>query len=156
MPARSTTTCLECGKKSHGQANRLYCSERCRKRAQRAREKAAEAARLAMAMVEPPTPPEDLSEAASAVWANVFTSVPVDVDADREVVRRYAELVDRRAQFLATLGREGWTSIGSAGQEVPHPLAKMVEAIEGRLLAIEGELGLTPKARQRMGYEEAA
>jgi len=70
---------------------------------------------------------------------------------DGRVVARYVDLTLRRDSFLATLAAEGWTVTGSQGQDVQHPLARLVEGLEQKLQGLEDRLGLSPESRLRLG-----
>lgn len=116
------------------------------------------AARSRVELVGPetsvPVAPESLGEVGLAVWGEVWAlgapSGAYQVS-DRLVIARYAEMQERRAEFVARCESEGWTTVGSQGQLVLHPLARQVEAIEGKLQGLEDRLGLNPEARLRMG-----
>ena len=46
---------------------------------------------------------------------------------------------------------EGWLSVGSTGQQVVHPAAKLLQDIETKLVPLEDRLGLNPESRLRLG-----
>ena len=100
-----------------------------------------------------PPPPPTLSQAGQELWKEVWEG---GGDAywphtDRHIIQRYCELTDRRRGFLYTLNTEGWTTTGSQGQEVAHPVAKFINDVEAKLLQLEDRLGLNPGDRLRLG-----
>ena len=101
-----------------------------------------------------PAAPESLGAVGVAVWDEVWSlgapSGAYQVS-DRLVIARYAEMQERRAGFMARCESEGWTTVGSQGQLVLHPLARQIEAIESKLQGLEDRLGLNPESRLRMG-----
>jgi P27 family predicted phage terminase small subunit len=101
--------------------------------------------------------PAHLGAAGKEVWRNVWQAGmgAYSPDTDRNLILRYAELHDRRAAFLAEIAAEGFTSIGSTGQPVAHPLLRYVESTEKELRAIETVIGFTPEARMRLGLVAA-
>lgn len=105
--------------------------------------------------VEVPECPVDLGTAGSHLWAELWTfgHGAYNPRSDRHVVARYCQLTERRADMLARLDDEGWTTTGSQGQEVAHPLARMIEALEQRLVTLEDRLGLNPEARIRLNIQ---
>jgi len=95
---------------------------------------------------EPPGSIEDIT-----LWANVWelggpTGVYHAV-ADYGLVQRYVELMERRQKMQTLLELEGYVVVGSQGQDVQHPAARIISDIEGRLIPIEDRLGLSPQSR---------
>jgi len=74
---------------------------------------------------------------------------------DAHIIERYVSLQVRRAKLLATLEHEGYVTVGSQGQDVAHPAARLVLDIEGKLPPLEDRLGLSPEARLRLGLAAA-
>lgn len=95
-----------------------------------------------------PDPPESVDV---GLWRDVWElggpSGVYHPVADFQVVRRWCELVGRRDAMLAELELVGWTSMGSQGQVVAHPLARLVADVEAKLVPLEDRLGLNPQAR---------
>jgi P27 family predicted phage terminase small subunit len=60
-------------------------------------------------------------------------------------------LQDRYAALLAAVARDGLLSVGSKGQTVVHPAARMLSDVERQLSSLEAVLGLTPESRLRLG-----
>ncbi|MGD9705230.1 MAG: phage terminase small subunit P27 family [Acidimicrobiia bacterium] len=104
----------------------------------------------------PPAPPQPLSPAALVVYESVWSASPGYKPTDARVIARYADLTARRSEMLAILAVEGWTCPGGSGQPVAHPLAKIVDATEGKLSTLEDRLGLSPESRIRLGLGPVA
>ena len=100
-----------------------------------------------------PPAPETLSARATEVWDEVWDAgrEAYNVRTDGNVIARYAEMTDRRESLLRVLGSEGWTTVGSSGQIVAHPAARLVAEVDSKLQALEDRLGLNPEARIRLG-----
>ena len=93
----------------------------------------------------------------NAIWELGGPTGVYHAVADYHFVERYCQMIARRNNALKRLEDEGWTTIGSQGQEVIHPLNKVVEACESKLTALEDRLGLNPTARNvlSIGHVEA-
>jgi len=74
---------------------------------------------------------------------------------DKYIIERYVGLQVRRAKLIALLEIEGYVTLGSQGQEVAHPAARLLNDVEGKLPALEDRLGLSPEARLRLGLAAA-
>jgi len=63
----------------------------------------------------------------------------------------------RRRELMEKLDREGWTEVGSQGQTVQHPAARILSDVESKLIPIEDRLGLSPQARHtiQIGHVQA-
>jgi P27 family predicted phage terminase small subunit len=98
-----------------------------------------------------PDPPEGMRAESVELWEAIWLLGGPDgiyhAVADRGLVQRYVELQERRDEMLNLLGEEGYTAVGSGGQDVQHPAARILSDIEGRLIAVEDRLGLSPQAR---------
>jgi len=111
----------------------------------------------------PPTPPsfKDMAvpyqRQADDMWADIWSAGHgfYQVTTDAFVIERYVSMQMRRSKIMATLELDGWTSVGSQGQEILHPLARLLLDIEGKLPALEDRLGLSPEARIRLGLAVA-
>jgi len=103
-----------------------------------------------------PAAPEHLDDVAARVWADVWSAgLGFYVEAtDSHTIERYASLQGRRRLFLDELEADGYTTVGSQGQLVMHPLARVVSEIEGKLVALEDRLGLSPQARLNLGISQ--
>lgn len=106
--------------------------------------------------VEPagvPEPPDHLREVGRSYWSFVWRAGghAYNASTDTPTVERYCSLQDRRASLLATLDAEGFTTVGSQGQVVAHPAARLLSDVETKLMALEDRLGLSPEARLRLG-----
>jgi len=68
-----------------------------------------------------------------------------------ESVRQFGQLRD---ELRNRIKQEGWTSIGSMGQPVPHPLTRLLSQTERLIVQLESRCGLTPTDRTRLGVSE--
>lgn len=101
-----------------------------------------------MAFTTPPCPDTVTdSETWDAVWMLGGPEGVYHAVADYETIKRWCQLVERRDGMLAELARVGWTGVGSQGQTVAHPLARLVADVESKLVPLEDRLGLNPQAR---------
>lgn len=100
----------------------------------------------------PPPAPEHLGELGAAVWEALWDQGrDVYRPTDSFILDRYCSLQERRAELLAIIAREGWMTVGSQGQQVPHPAARLLESFEKEMVRLEDRLFLNPDARIRMG-----
>ncbi len=101
----------------------------------------------------PPPAPPALDGVARRVWGEVWMAgqSAYNVASDSAVIERYASMRSRYAEFLRLLDTEGWTTVGSQGQLVAHPAAKLATDLEAKLQAMEDRLGLNPESRLRLG-----
>lgn len=116
-----------------------------------------------LAVDVPATPPSfaDLApvyrEQAAGMWVDIWSAGHgfYQASTDAYVIERYVSMQVRRSKIMATLEVDGWTSVGSQGQEILHPLARLLGDLEGKLPALEDRLGLSPEARIRLGLAVA-
>lgn len=103
--------------------------------------------------VEIPPAPDHLNEVGAAYWFAVWTAGgrAYHPATDRYAIERYCSLQARRHYLLGVLEAEGYTTVGSQGQIVAHPAAKLLSDIETKLTPLEDRLGLNPEARLRLG-----
>lgn len=104
-----------------------------------------------------PDMPANLSDEDTwrAIWdlggpAGVFNPV-----ADLGLISRYCSLLERRDALMAEIEAEGWTTTGAAGQKVVHPVAKLLNDVEVRLVGLEDRIGLSPQARNTIALGAA-
>lgn len=104
------------------------------------------------AAFEPPPVPDTLPAEARRYWAPIWEAgqTAYDPRTDLGIIERYCETRARRDGLLAILERDGFTTIGSQGQVVAHPAARLLDIADGRLQALEDRLGLNPEARVRL------
>lgn len=103
-----------------------------------------------------PAPPSHLKRVGLDVWALVWDyGVKVYQPADALLITRYAELQQRRADMLGHLERDGFFEVGSQGQRIQHPAARILSDIESKLVPLEDRLGLSPESRARLGIATA-
>ncbi|OKH99987.1 hypothetical protein A6A06_23495 [Streptomyces sp. CB02923] len=104
-----------------------------------------------------PRVPAGLRRVGREVWRNVWSagSGAYSPETDRNVILRYCELHDRRAELLAAVANDGLMSVGSTGQPAVHPAMRYVESTERELRAIETVIGFTPESRMRLGIVAA-
>lgn len=100
-----------------------------------------------------PAPPTTLSTRAIEVWESVWDAgrEAYNVRTDGQVIARYSEMTARRELLLKTLDAEGWTTVGSSGQIVAHPAARLIADVDSKLQSLEDRLGLNPESRIRLG-----
>ena len=98
-----------------------------------------------------PERPADLAPGAAAAWNRVIAelgSSGVLTTLDRDVLRAYAEAVDRYEQSAVTLAGSGPLIRGArAGELIKNPLHQIVRDNALLVLAFGRELGATPSAR---------
>ena len=99
-----------------------------------------------------PDAPESLGDFGSVLWYDVWAAggVAYNVKTDCYVIERYCSLSERRMELLDALSG-GFVTIGSQGQEVAHPAARLLSDVEKMMVALEDRLGLSPEARLRVG-----
>ncbi len=102
--------------------------------------------------IETPDAPDTLGEWGTELWTEVWSfGRGIYHHSDFGVIERYCNMQEQRRQLLQVIEVDGLMSTGSTGQPILHPAFKAVHDINGRLLNIEGALGLTPEARGRLG-----
>lgn len=104
-----------------------------------------------------PRAPAHLKATGRDIWRAVWQagSGAYSPDTDRNLILRYAELYDRRADLLAVVEDDGLMTIGSTGQPVVNPALRFVESTEKELRAIETSMGFSPESRMRLGIVAA-
>ncbi len=83
-----------------------------------------------------------------AFWRSEMAAVAAAVDLP--AIGRLFAMYDQHARAMEVVGR-ALVVKGSTGQIRANPLADLALKLEGSIGRLEGELGLTPAARQRMG-----
>ena len=96
-----------------------------------------------------PDPPESVTLVSMwyEVWELGGPSGIYHVVADYNLIQRYIEMIQRRIDLLAKLDSEGYVTVGSQGQDVQHPAARILADVESKLIPIEDRLGLNPQSR---------
>jgi P27 family predicted phage terminase small subunit len=112
------------------------------------------------AVVDAPAPPSGLLKASRERWIAFWSSDvarAVDVAADGDRLTRWITYVDEWHRAMRDFRRQR-VAQGSMGQPRLHPLAGCLAQLEQAIARAEGELGLTPLARMKLGVatEEAA
>lgn len=106
-----------------------------------------------------PEPPDTITDVTmwNAIWELGGPSGVYHPVADYGVISRYIEFQERRTHLTARLNNEGWTEVGSQGQQVQHPAARMLSDVEAKLVPLEDRLGLSPQARHtvQVGHVQA-
>ena len=89
-------------------------------------------------------------------WGSALAQI-VEEDTDGPAIRRLFNLNDERERAYRGY-RQDRLVIGSQGQRVINPLARVMSALDAEIRQLEDRLGLTPKARLQLGitYGEAA
>lgn len=115
-----------------------------------------------LVLTEWPEPPATIGEGAIRIWNQLGVSMlagAIDLQSDYSILERWITYVDRWYALERRLRRiieaERDIVTGSTGQEVPHPLYKMVHDTENMIRSIEKDLGLSPMARARLGLTVA-
>ncbi len=104
-------------------------------------------------IAEPPDPPATLGPLGSALWIEVWEAGAgvYQPSTDRWAIERYCSLAERRRAHLDLVEAEGPMCLGSTGQPVTHPGARMAMDLERMMSSLEDRLGLNPEARARLG-----
>lgn len=99
-----------------------------------------------------PAPPANLSAARIADWDNYFDSPLAGLvqQTDLSVVRRLWGYYQQHDELTAIFQKSRLV-VGSTGQPRMNPAADAILKLEGAILRLENELGLTPSARLRLG-----
>ena len=102
---------------------------------------------------EPPDPPDTLGSHGAALWTEIWRAGAgvYQPSTDRWTIARYCEIAERRRHLLDLVQADGFQAIGSTGQIVMHPAARMVMDLERMMSSHEDRLGLNPEARARLG-----
>mgnify|MGYP000063900301 CR=1 FL=1 len=97
--------------------------------------------------------PAHLTRSAKAIWFSVWAAGgdSYSVKTDAFIIERYATLHARRDELMQMLSDEGMVSVGSQGQQVLHPAARMLSDVESAMGKLEDKLGLNPESRLRLG-----
>lgn len=100
-----------------------------------------------------PPVPSSLGSVGERVWFEVWEAggEAYNPVTDAYIVERYASLQERRQSLMEMLSAEGYVTVGSQGQVVAHPAARLLQDVESKLLPLEDRLGLSPEARIRLG-----
>ena len=104
--------------------------------------------------LDAPDPPEGLLDITVSRWDVYFASdlARAISDVDFPVIGRLFCYYDEWERISRDLrARDSLIDIGSAGQERLHPLARRLTDLEAVISRLEGELGVTPMARARLG-----
>jgi len=102
---------------------------------------------------EVPDPEADWLDATKEQWEQ-FWLAPISQmveETERAIVKRLFQYRDQHARATEIV-RTSPIVKGSVGQVRMNPLAGYVVQLENAMLRLETELGLTPLARQRLGY----
>lgn len=110
---------------------------------------------------DPHGPPADLDTIGKALYRKLRKFLQDQgtwADSDKHLLGQTCRYDQRRREAREALprdekGRVVMVSTGYKGQEVAHPLVKVMEAAEARFVDGLKELGLTPGARKRWEIE---
>lgn len=91
---------------------------------------------------------DDTKKAWSLYWSSDLAKATLDVDL--QAIRRLFSLYDQYERSMDIV-RRALVVKGSMGQLRTNPLADHALKLEGVILRLENELGLTPMARVRLG-----
>ncbi|WP_329563779.1 phage terminase small subunit P27 family [Kitasatospora sp. NBC_01266] len=98
--------------------------------------------------------PERLGTAGREFWRTATASTSWLATTDTPTLLLTAELIDRRAGFLAQLAETGPVLHTEKGYAYANPLVAMISALEKQLFALLASLGYTPADRSRLGVAE--
>ncbi len=106
---------------------------------------------------EIPKPPRGISRRARQTWDTLWTSSLANAiqETDMPAVHRWIMYVDRWYRVYKALENSDATVPGSSGQLVLNPLSTELQRLEGAIKQLEGQIGLTPMARARLGLTTA-
>lgn len=101
---------------------------------------------------KPPRAPTGLSKQVQSWWRTFWESDVAGVvhPENMPALRRLFNMYDERERAQAIV-KKALVVKGSVGQVRVNPLASHVGDLDGRILKLENELGLTPLARARLG-----
>ena len=104
-------------------------------------------------LAEPPDPPATLGVYGSALWTDIWRAGAgvYQPSTDCWTIARSCEIAERRRHLLRLGEADGYQAIGSTGQTVMHPAARMGMDLERMMSSHEDRLGLNPEARARLG-----
>lgn len=103
--------------------------------------------------VVPPAPADMLPatvEAWRVYWSSELASLALAVD--QQAIRRLFTMYDQHARSMDIVSQALLVK-GSTGQLRTNPLADHALKLEGAIVRLENELGLTPMARNRLGIK---
>jgi len=104
------------------------------------------------APIAPPSPPKSFNALAVNLWDEIWEAGRTAYQVtDAHIIERYVSLLVRRRELLDLIELEGWLSLGSTGQQIIHPAAKLLQETETKLVPLEDRLGLNPESRLRLG-----
>lgn len=102
----------------------------------------------------PPIPPapRGLLRVTQTRWRTYWASPVASavIEADRGSVDRLFRYYDQWERMMREVAASPFTE-GSQGQIVKHPANGLIDRLEAHISKLEGELGLTPLARSRLG-----
>ena len=110
---------------------------------------------------DPHGPPADLDTTGKALYRKLrkfLQDQSTWANSDKHILGQTCRFAQRARLAYESLpcdgsGRPVLTSTGYKGQEVAHPLVKVMEAAESKFIDGLKELGLTPGARKRWEIE---
>jgi len=85
---------------------------------------------------------------------DILAELPTIADADKPLVTRYVTMLNEWENLQSIRRREGLFASGANGQIVAHPVVKMINDAESKLLTMEDRLGMNPAARLRLGADK--
>ncbi len=99
-----------------------------------------------------PKAPVGLLKATRDAWDAYWRSdvAAASAEVDLPALRRLFKAYDQHERALSLVAKNMFVK-GSTGQIVLNPAAKYAQGLESTIAALEGQFGLTPMARQRLG-----
>ena len=101
-----------------------------------------------------PKPPTKLLKVTKDFWNSFWKSDLANfiaTDTDIDSLSRLVKIMDDRERAWRRVRSEGFSSIGSQGQEILHPLVRQINQWDKDILALQDRFGLNPKSRLQLG-----
>lgn len=106
----------------------------------------------------PPPAPDGVLPEVGAIWERFWHSGSasyVDRESEWSAFDRWIWYLDELHRARKAFRRRRFIN-GSMGQPVLSPLGRFIPQLEAMIRGLEGELGMTPLARRRLGYHLGA
>ncbi|MFG2848205.1 phage terminase small subunit P27 family [Kitasatospora sp. NPDC048296] len=98
--------------------------------------------------------PCHLGAAGRRFWGAATASASWLADSDAPTLLLAAELIDRRADWVAKLAETGPVLVTEKDYAYANPLVGMLSTLEKQLFSLLASLGFTPADRTRLGVAE--
>jgi len=104
--------------------------------------------------IDIPKPPTKLLKSTRDFWNNFWSSDLANFiasDTDLDALSRLVKIMDDRERAWRRVRKEGFSSTGSQGQEILHPLVRQINQWDKDILNLQDRFGLNPKSRLQLG-----